>query len=282
MVRARLFSLLLIGALLALLMHVPSPVHAQSREDDALRSYLDSLGRLESAERLSELFLSGEEIVHPDHGFWMRHVIRQAALNGLTPAIVAHLRKRGVRLDQLITFSRERHRERLFGLDALFSDLVIVGQVTRTDSAHHLGDDYRTSVFVDVLATLKGVAPRHTIVVRQRGGVSHDGKLIVDYPHDPTLNPGEPYLLFLSNARYRFEIRQPRQRKSGAPFMDPSVTLLEPYFLGNGVQTAGRFAIPVTGDFPDISSSDERWDRDKMATIIEEIRLIDQAFEAAH
>ena len=94
---------------------------------------------------------------------------------------------------------------------AILSELVVVAEVKDVVYTYEPGDGYRSSIVVTVKEVLKGVAPGNEIAIRQTTGKTSTG-LDTWSTADLVAKKGETYLLFLSNAWYRYYLDYPTRR----------------------------------------------------------------------
>ena len=232
-----------------------SPAAAQ-KEPLTHSAYLKATGMVEDAAELEQWLRDKLEAHHPGWTAERRH--QNAAffafvltVTGVTAEAAADLQNRGVDVIHGLTADR-----RPFIEQALLADLVVVGDVVRSEASSEPNDGFEMSDLVAVREVLKGnVSGRHVTIRRRVQGSAQDIAPAV----------GKQYLLLLSNGMYEFAAARHR-----AATDEPGDELGEAYYSIYRIyeMADGRL---LWSDF----------DRERTARAFEEIQLLDQLLRAA-
>lgn len=232
-----------------------APAAAQT-EPLSHSAYLEATGMLKDAAELEQWLRDELEAQHPDWTAERRH--QNAAffafvltVTGVTAEAAAALQNQGVDVIHGLTADR-----RPFIEQALLADLVVVGDVIRSEASSEANDGFEMSDVVAVREVLKGdVGGRHVTIRRRVRGSARDIAPAV----------GKQYLLLLSNGMYEFAAArhrgatgEPRDERGSAHY-----SVYRIYEMADG-----RL---LWSDF----------DREQTARAFEEIQLLDQLLRAA-
>lgn len=171
-------------------------------------AFLAHRGQLKNKEDI-KAFVIATKLAEKPSAEWIQWAeIRwvDLAMQGFTVPRIKKLKQKGI--DVIQSVLPESGKQPSTVDLAIRSELVVVGEVKEVVYTYEPGDGYRSGVVITVKEVLKGVAPGIEIAIRQATGkVSTGGE--VQISTDLVAKKGEIYLLFLSNAWYRYYLEFP-------------------------------------------------------------------------
>lgn len=181
-------------------------VRRQNRHVLRQEEFLQANQRLDAAKRLQEeMNLAGLYSNIPSSAKDLRkghveYLSQRLAILGFTAERVSSLKEHGIDIYK----SAAAGADVTIAERAALSELVVIGQVEEMRFDRTPQDGFRSSLKVQVQDVLKGSVSSDYVVVRQKTGETASGEF-VEYSTDLQPEPGETFLLFLSNALYEYE-----------------------------------------------------------------------------